>query len=93
MATTATLIHNNAYDALIITDANGSRAHYIDGAAAYADALAVGDAQDLDNWSGDLLADGQTAEEIGEVIATNDGTTLTIVDADLLSRRREFHGV
>ena len=91
MATIATLIHTNAYDAFVITDSNGSRVHYIDSAETFLDALAVGDEQDLDNWSGSLI-EGADPAEIGEVIATNDGTKVTVVDADLLSRRREFHG-
>ena len=91
MTTTATLIHNNAYDALIIEDANGKRVHYIDSAATFLDALATGAAQDLDNWSGDLLTDDANATEMGDVIAINDGVRLNVVAADMLARRRDFH--
>jgi hypothetical protein len=83
---------NNAYDAVIIEDANGVRMHIIGELATFLDALKTGDDQDIDNWSGELMDDDATAESAGEIIAINDGATLTIVDADLLSRRREFWG-
>jgi hypothetical protein len=91
--TTAKLIHNNAFDALVISNANGHRMHTIDGAETFLSALAVGDAQDLDSWSGDLLPDGTDAEQVGEVIAINDGETLTVLDPTLLEMRREFYRV
>ena len=90
MTTSAALIHNDAYDALIITTASGARMHMIDSAETFRAALIVGDEQDLDNWSGDLLDDGVTAEGCGTVIATNDGSVLTVLDANLLEQRREF---
>jgi hypothetical protein len=92
-STIGTLITNNAYDALIITDAlNGSRLHRFADGDAFREALVVGDHQDIDNWSGEPLDDGVTPEDCGTVLATNDGVTLTIVDERLLDRRREFWG-
>jgi hypothetical protein len=89
--TIGTLISNNAYDGLVITDAlNGSRLHRFADGEAFREALVVGDKQDIDNWSGESLDDGVTPEDCGTVLATNDGEKLTIVDERLLDRRREF---
>ena len=90
--TIAHLISNNGYTALIITDANGSRMHMIGDGPTMRCAITTGDDQDLDNWSGDILDDGVSPEDCGDVIAINDGTTLTVLDDDKLAERIAFFG-
>lgn len=90
--TTAYLTTNNAYDAFVIIDANGLRFHTIPDARTFAEALMTGDNQDIDNWSGEWLVESENPEDVGTVIATNDGTKCVVVNARLLKQRAEFWG-
>lgn len=86
-----TIITNNAFDTVLVRNATGTWAHTIAGAQFWQDALTVGDDQDIDNWSGDAVEDGMTAADFGDIVATNDGTTLTVVDEDLFAERNRFY--
>lgn len=87
MKTIATLIHNNAFDAVVLTDNHGNRIRIIDSAETFAKALKTGDDQDLANWSGDLLDEGVTAQDCGDIMAINTGDALLILNDALLKHR------
>lgn len=72
--TTLTLVSNNGYSAVVIAR-NGytSMIDLAENDTVLRDFLAIGGAQDVDNWSGSLLDDGTSAEDVGEVVAINDG--------------------
>ena len=86
------LTTNNAYDAfVIIDDFNGMRWHQIDSLETFLAAMAVGDNQSLENWSGAAM-DGDNPSDVGDVIAVNDGDRCVATDIKLLSQRCEFWG-
>lgn len=87
------LTTNNAADHFVIFDDAGDfrTAYTIDGADAFRSACAVGEKQDLYNWSGDSYnPDVTKPEDFGDVIAVNDGETLQVEDERLFAQRREF---
>ncbi len=84
-------VHNNGFDAVVVGSPDrGYTMVEVDGAAVFRDAMLTGDGQDLHNWSGETLDDGVTPEDVGAVLAINDGEALTVLDAAALDRRREF---